>query len=167
MLNRMVRAAQLEEEVYEEVGHDPAHSVQALWVVVISSVAAGIGAAVAGGPVGMVQMGLMALLTWLLWSLITYLLATTLFHTTTETSYRQLLGTIGFSSSPGVLRILGIIPFLSAFIHLVAQVWMLLAMVVAVRRALDFASTWQAVGVVLPGWGIQAVMVLVVLLLFA
>ena len=35
---------------------------------------------------------------------------------------------------------------------LISRVWMLLAMVVAVRQALDYTSTWRAVAVCLVGW---------------
>jgi hypothetical protein len=35
---------------------------------------------------------------------------------------------------------------------LISRAWMLLAMVVAVRQALDYTSTWRAVAVCLVGW---------------
>jgi hypothetical protein len=47
---------------------------------------------------------------------------------------------------------------------LIAGVWMLVAMVIAVRQALDYQSTWRAVGVCLIGWLIQS---LVLLLFFS
>ena len=164
MLNRMLRAAQLEAVSME---HDSSLLVQALWVIAISSATAGTSATITGGLLGLAQMGLTALLSWFLWSLITHLLLTILIHTTIQIGYRQTLSAIGFSASPGMIRILGIIPFLSGFIHLVAQVWMFLAMVTAVRHTFDHITIWQTVGVVLPGWSLQAVMVLVVFLLLA
>ena len=51
----------------------------------------------------------------------------------------------------------GVIPGLGAFVFLVAGVWMLVAMVIAVRQALDYTSTPRAVGVCLIGWLVQAV----------
>jgi hypothetical protein len=66
-----------------------------------------------------------------------------------------LLRTIGFSSSPGVLRVLGIIPMLGAILNFIIGIWMLAAMVIAVRQALDYKSTWRAVGVCLIGWIVQ------------
>jgi hypothetical protein len=48
------------------------------------------------------------------------------------------LRTIGFSSSPGLIRVLGIIPGLTEIVFLVASIWMLVAMVIAVRQALDY-----------------------------
>ena len=65
--------------------------------------------------------------------------------------------TIGFSSSPGLIRILGFIPFLGWLIMLAGSIWMLIAMVIAVRQALDYKSTFRAVGVCLIGWVIQII----------
>ncbi|MCK5656218.1 MAG: hypothetical protein KAI21_00170, partial [Deltaproteobacteria bacterium] len=81
----------------------------------------------------------------------------------TKADVGELLRTIGFSSSPGLIRVLGIIPFLRGLVFLVAGVWMLVAMVIAVRQALDYQSTLRAVGVCIIGWIAQA---LVLLLLF-
>jgi len=72
------------------------------------------------------------------------------------------LRTIGFSSSPGLIRLLGIIPGLAGIVLVVASVWMLIAMVIAVRQALDYRSTLRAIGVCVIGWIIQgAILVLV------
>ena len=78
----------------------------------------------------------------------------------------ELLRTIGFSSSPGFIRVLGIIPGLGALVFSLASVWMLVAMVVAVRQALDYKSTWRAVGVCAIGWVIQTVIFVVLFSLF-
>jgi hypothetical protein len=45
----------------------------------------------------------------------------------------------------------------------IGGIWMLVAMVIAVRQALDYKSTLRAVGVCVVGWIIQF---LVILLLF-
>ncbi len=63
-----------------------------------------------------------------------------------------MLRTIGFSASPGVLLVLGIIPVLGVFVSLVVSIWMLAAFVVAVRQALDYRSTGRAVAVCAIGW---------------
>jgi hypothetical protein len=47
------------------------------------------------------------------------------------------LRTIGFSSSPGLIRVLGLIPDLAGIVFFTASIWMLTAMVIAVRQALD------------------------------
>jgi hypothetical protein len=42
-------------------------------------------------------------------------------------------------------------------VFFVASVWMMVAMVIAVRQALDYKSTFRAVGVCLIGWIIQLI----------
>jgi len=64
----------------------------------------------------------------------------------------ELLRTTGFASTPGLLRVLGIVPGVTAPVFAVTAIWMLLAMVVAVRQALDYRSTARAVGVCVLGW---------------
>ncbi len=73
----------------------------------------------------------------------------------------ELLRTIGFSSSPGLLRILAIIPGIGEIIFMIASVWMLVTMVIAVRQALDYQSTLRAVGVCMIGWVIQTIILMI------
>jgi hypothetical protein len=62
---------------------------------------------------------------------------------------------------------LGIIPGLNVIVNLVAGVWMLVAMVVAVRQALDYSSTGRAVGVCIIGWIVQMVIFVLIFSIFA
>jgi len=62
-----------------------------------------------------------------------------------------------------LIRIFCIIPGLSGIISVIAAVWMLVAMVVAVRQALDYRSTFRAVAVCIIGWVIQSLFLIVVL----
>jgi hypothetical protein len=156
--NRMLRAAKLEAGLYEEVEHDTSAMGQAIGVVVLSSIAAGIGSAGAGVGQGLILGIVASLISWFIWAGLTYVIGTRLLPTPqTEADYGQLLRTIGFASSPGLIRVVGIIPGLGGLVALVAAVWMLLAMVIAVRQALDYASTWRAVGVCFIGWLVYVV----------
>jgi len=74
----------------------------------------------------------------------------------TKADHGELLRTIGFSSSPGLIRVLGIIPGLGRIVFPIASIWMLIAMIIAVRQALDYKSTSRAIGVCVIGWIIQA-----------
>ena len=95
---------------------------------------------------------------WFIWAYITFIVGTKLLpEPQTEADYGQLLRTIGFSSAPGLIRVLGIIPFLYGITTLAASIWMLVAMVIAVRQALDYKSTWRAVGVCVIGWIIHTI----------
>jgi uncharacterized membrane protein len=84
----------------------------------------------------------------------------------TKADLGELLRTIGFSSAPGIIRILGIIPGLGGTIFAVAGIWMLVAMIIAIRQALDYQSTWRAVGVCIIGWIIQGLIMGVMFSIF-
>jgi len=156
--NRIVMSARLNPGIYEEIEADQSAMGQAITVVVLSSVAAGIGSLRYVGTAGLFLGTLSALLSWAIWAGITYFVGTRLLPVPeTRSSYGELLRTIGFASSPGLIRILGFVPGLMNTVFFVAGIWMLLAMVIAVRQALDYQSTWRAVGVCLIGWIIQAV----------
>jgi len=162
--DRIIRAAKLDANLYEEVEADKEASGQAMAVVILSSVAAGIGTSL-HGEVGGVVLGVVAtLIGWYVWAYITYIIGTKFLpEPQTEADLGQLLRTTGFSSSPGLIRVLGIVPGLTGIIFSVASVWMLVTMVIAVKQALDYTSTFRAVGVCLIGWVVQA---LIIVLLF-
>jgi hypothetical protein len=154
--DRMIRAAKLDVNLFEEVEADKSAMGQAMGVVILSSVAAGIGTIGTTGLKGLLFGTVTALLAWFIWAFLTYFIGTRLLpEPQTKADYGELLRTIGFSSSPGVLRVLGIIPMLGVIINFLVGIWMLAAMVIAVRQALDYKSTWRAVGVCLIGWLVQ------------
>ncbi len=161
--DRMLRAVKLDAQLYDEVEADKGAMGQATTVVLLSALAAGIGNLSNGGVLGIVIGALGALLGWYIWAYLTYFIGTRLLpEPQTEADAGELLRTIGFSSAPGLIRVLGIIPGLSTLVFSVAGIWMLVAMVIAVRQALDYTSTWRAIGVCVIGWVIQAVILLMV-----
>jgi hypothetical protein len=165
--DRMIRAAKLDPALYREVEADRSAMPQAAGVVLLSSVAAGIGTIAQGGAQGFFLGIAAALGSWLVWAFLTYFIGTRLLPTPkTEADYGQLLRTIGFSSAPGLIRVIGIIPGLAGIVFFISGLWMLAAMVIAVREALDYDSTLRAVGVCLIGWIVQAVILGLVFWLF-
>ena len=156
--DRMIRAAKLDVNLYEEVEQDKTALKQAMGVVVLSGVAAGVGSIGSAGLAGIFVGTITALIGWFIWAYITYIVGTKLLpQPQTKANYGELLRTIGFSSSPGLLRVFGIFPFLSAIIFFATSIWMLVAMVIAVRQALDYTSTLRAVGVCVIGWILQII----------
>ena len=165
---RMIRASRLDVQLYEEVEADPGAMGQATGVVVLSALAAGIGNLQVAGAAGVVAGTLAALVGWYVWAYLTYFIGARLLpEPQTESAPGELLRTIGFASAPGVIRILGIIPGLSVLVFSVAGVWMLIAMVIAVRQALDYRSTWRAIGVCLIGWIVQSVILGIAISVFS
>ena len=161
--DRMIRAAKLDVSLYEEVEADQEAMGQALTVVVLSSLAAGIGSISSSGFKGLIFGVIGAIIGWFIWAFLTYLIGTKLLpEPQTRSDLGELLRTIGFSSSPGIIRVLGIIPGLATITFFIAGIWMLVAMVIAVRQALDYQSTPRAIGVCLIGWVIQFTLIMAV-----
>lgn len=159
---RMIGAAKLNVEIYEEVEADGTATRQAMGVVLLSSVAAGIGALSLG--TGVIASAVAALLSWVIWAFLTYLVGTRLFpEPQTQADMGQMMRTLGFAQSPGVLRIFGGLPGIGPLVLGVVSAWMLIAMVIAVRQALDYTSTWRAAAVCIVAW--LAVIIPAVLLL--
>jgi hypothetical protein len=125
-------------------------------VVVLSSLAAGVGAGT--GLSGLVVGTVLSLVGWLVWAVLIYLIgARWLPEPGTQSDTGELMRTIGFATSPGILRVVGIVPFLTSIVFTITALWMLATMVVGVRQALDYKSTWRALGVCLLGWIVQFV----------
>ena len=143
---RAIGAARLEVPVFEEIEADRAATGQALVVVVASSLAAGIGLTSSLYNAPVLHRVMLALLLWVFWAISTYIVGVYLMpEPQTRTTVGELLRTIGFAASPGILRILGMVPGIGGLIYIISTVWMLVAMVIAIRQALDYKSTARAV----------------------
>jgi hypothetical protein len=158
IVDRMKGAALLDTATYEEVEADTTATGQAAVVVAIVAVASAIGA-LRGGGASIIGGLVAAFIGWLIWSGVTYLIGTKVFGGTATIG--ELLRTIGFAQSPGVLLVLGIIPIVGLLVRFAVWIWLLIAGIIAIRQALDF-STGKAVLTALLGW--LCMMVLVALL---
>ena len=165
-LDRVFRAIKIDADLYEEVEKDKSATVQAGTVVVLSSLAAGVGALQLGAS-NFVLAPIMSLISWYVWALIIYFVGVKLFpDKNTESNHGELLRTIGFSSAPGIIRVFGVTPDLMTVTYIGSAFWMLACMVVGVRSALDYKSLWRAFGVVVVAWLIQAIFLFTFLILF-
>lgn len=152
MIGRIIGAARLRPQTFEEVEADPSATRQAVLVVVLVALATGVGSLEVGGVRGLIVGVATGLVGWALWAWITYFIGTTLFRTAeTQANWGQLARTLGFAQSPGILKIFGVIPGVGPFILFAVFVWQLAAMVVAIRQALDYTSTLRAIGVAAVG----------------
>jgi len=153
IVQRMIGAAKLQTETFEEVEADTSATRQALAVVVLVALATGIGSLGSDGPVGFVVGIAAGIGLWAVWAWITYFVGTTILKTSeTKANWGQLARTLGFAQSPGVLKVFGFIPVLGPVVFTIASIWQLVAMVIAIRQALDYTSTWRAVGVAVVGF---------------
>jgi hypothetical protein len=151
--HRLLGASVLDVDTYEEVEADRSATTQAVVVVLASSLAGGIGSAgfsPLGVPLvpGVFFWSAVSLIAWAAWALLVFEIGGRLLpEPDTHVDVGELLRTIGFSSAPGMLRVLGIVPMLALPVFALTTLWMLVAMIVAVRQALDYQSTARAIGV--------------------
>ncbi len=148
LVPRMIGAAMLDVATYEEVEADAGATGQAAAVVVLVAVASAVGSAPAGLG-GIVAGPLAALLGWWVWSGVTYLIGDKVLGGTA--TWGELLRTIGFAHSPGILLVLGFLPLVGGLVEAAVRLWMLVAGILAIRQALDF-STGKAVLTAILGW---------------
>lgn len=139
--DRMIGAATLDIATYEEVEHDETATRQAAVVVGIVALCSAIGS-FGGGVGGMLGSLLAAYVGWAVWSGVAYVIGDKVFGGTA--TWGELLRTIGFAQTPGVLLVVAIIPILGWIVSFVVWIWMMVTGVVAIRQALDF-STGKAV----------------------
>ena len=153
LTDRIFQAAKLEVRLYQRVKADKKAMSQAAGVVLLSSVAAGLGTITRAGLGGVVPGTITALIRWCLWAFLTYQIGTRLLpEARTKADIGQFARTVGFSAAPGLIRVFGILSPAAEMVFLVADMWMLVAMVIAVKQALDYVWTARAVGVCVPGW---------------
>ena len=165
-INRIYRAIKIDVDLYEEVEADKNATLQAAAVVVISSLAAGVGALHLGAS-NFLMAPILSLLSWYIWAYLIYIVGVKIFKDpNTDSNHGELLRTIGFSSAPGIIRVFGFTPELMTVTFVGSAFWMLACMVVAVRAALDYRSLWKALGVVVVAWLIQAFALFIILASF-
>jgi hypothetical protein len=151
IVNKMIRAAKLDIQLYEEVEKDLGATKEAFLVVLIGAVCNGIGSIEMLGVKGIITGIISGIIGWLLWSAVIYLIGVKIFKHTSDMG--ELLRCLGFAYSPNVLSILGIIPGIGIVIRFIASVWVLVAFIVAARQALD-CGTGRAILISVLGFAV-------------
>lgn len=157
-IKRMVRAAMLDRTVYAEVEADEEATLQAVAVVVLVAVSGGLAGSVRAlllraGPGAFVRSlvlrPIVSLAGYVFWALLTYLIGRYVFGGNAD--YGQMLRCIGFAYVPKLLGVISFIPHIGRLLALLGAIWALIAVIVAVREALDF-DTVKAVLTCIVGW---------------
>jgi hypothetical protein len=167
---RVMGATILDARTYEEVEADRLASAQAAAVVLLAGIAGGIGVLGTGMPTftSLIAGVIGSLLGWVSWAALTFFIGTRLLpEPQTKSDIGELLRTIAFASAPGLLRVIGVVPVVGPSIYALASIWMLVAMIVAVRQALDYRSTARAVAVCIVGWALSLVIAAILGVVFA
>ena len=153
MLERMLGAALLKVDTFEDVEHDRSATLQALLVVILVSISSGVGGLLRDeiSVVNAVVFGVvLGVVSWAVWALGTWIVGSTILKTAdTEADWGQLARGTGFAQAPGIFSFLVFIPFVGGLIGIVIVIWKFAAMLIAVRQCLDYTSTWRAFFVVL------------------
>lgn len=168
-LRRMIRAALLDAETFERIEADRSATREAFAVVALASLAAGLGSVENNGWSGIGFITAAALVGWLAWAWLTCFIGTRILpRPETSANLGELLRTIGFASSPGLLLVFALFPPIAPYVYPACGVWMLIAMIVAVRQALDYegpGGTARAVAVCAIGFPLYALLLVTALLM--
>ncbi len=144
IVDRVVGVLKLDVPTYEAIEQDGKATREAVLVVLVVAIAAGIGGldnGFAGFIVGIIG----ALLSWLIFSGFAYFFGTQIFGTpTTQANMEQVARTVGYARAPGLFQIFGFIPVLGAIIGFIAAIWGIVTVIIAIRQSLDF-STGRAI----------------------
>src|SRR5437764_227215 len=126
---RLTGAAMLNPAVYEDVESDHSATGQAFLVVLMSSLAAGIGVLGPGRirPLPLLEVSIIALAIWVVWAVLTFEIGSRLLPSpNTHTTPGELLRTIGFATAPGLFRAAAAFaPGIRLAMFAVTAVWML------------------------------------------
>jgi len=171
MINRVIRAASLDVEFFNEVETDTSLTQEALMVVILVSIAGSIGSFIGSlinrslGSALLALIGalVIGILNYYIWAYITYFVGTQLFDATADPG--EMLRVLGYASGPRVLGVLRFIPCVGWLIALAGDIWALIAGFIGAREALDLDTTKTLITVAI-GWVIITVVSIVVGLIF-
>ena len=147
---RLMGAAMLDGGTYEQLEADPHATWQAMLVIVLSSIAAGLGVGlnVWAGLAGFGRVAVVALITWVAWAVLTLQIGSRVLpQAQTRSDTGEMMRTIGFAAAPGLLQVFGIIPGVMLPVFAITIIWMFAAMVVAIQHALDYTNVGRALAV--------------------
>jgi hypothetical protein len=164
LADKMIRAAKLDVQLYEEVEKDAEATKEALLVVLIGAICSGIGSIGVLGAKGIIAGLISAVIGWFLWSVVIFLIGVKILKHTSDMG--ELLRCLGFAYSPNALSILGVIPIIGSIIRFVVFIWVLVAFIVAVRQALD-CGTGRAILVSVLGFIVFLIITAIFFRLFA
>jgi hypothetical protein len=154
-IRRVLGALSLDPATYEDVEADRGALPQALAVVVLAGIGAGIGNAGIGdgAPRVIAVVTLLSVAAWLAWAtLVRHLGGEAMAEPATRVDMGQVLRTLGFAAAPGMFRAFEIFGGTRWLVLPLTALWMVAAMTIAIRQACDYRSTGRAIAVAVLGW---------------
>lgn len=167
IFDRVLKAAMLDVEFFNEVEADESLTSEAFMVVLIVSLVSGIGSFIASLMVGRFGRAILALfvavilgvVNYYIWAYLTHFIGESLFEATSTPG--ETLRVLGYASGPRVLGLLVFIPCLGQIINLGGAVWSLAAGFIGVREALDL-DNGKTLATVIIGWVLILIINLVI-----
>ena len=172
MIGRMLGAARLKAETYEDVESDGGATIQALLIVIVVTIASFVGRLLSGGGDidvvrALIEGLVLGVAGWAIWALVTWMVGATILKTPeTEADWGQLARGLGFAQTPKLLYVFVFVPYVGGVIGLVAFIWSFACMIVAVRQSLDYTSTLRAFFVILISFIPVAILYIIVAIVF-
>lgn len=153
LLDRTFRAVKLDASLYEEVAADTSAMTQSMIVMFIYGAASAYGTFGRSGAVG-ANIGIVTtIIGWYIWTFFIYIAGARLFPESQTTADRKaLLRALCFASGAGWIRILGLVPGLTAIAFSVASIWMIVTATVATKQVLNYTRTARAAIICLVCW---------------
>lgn len=161
LINRSIGFLRLDDATYEEVEHDTNATAQAAVIVVVTSIAAGIGGLGEGG-LGFIAALVVSILSWFITSYAIYFIGTRLLASSqTQADVGQLLRVVGFASVAGIVNVIGFIPVLGPLLAFAAGIWGIVMTVKGVRHALEM-SMGRAIVTSIAGWLVAGIIAAII-----
>lgn len=164
---RIIGAAKLDTNTFEDIERDPGAMGQAVGVIVLAAVSAGIGNIWYGGISGIVFGAFASLIGYALWAVLIWVVGTKVMpDPATKADFPETFRVVAFAAAPGLLGIVTIIPLLGWLLVFLIWLWTIAAMVVAVKAVLDYTDTFKAVIVVVIGFVVNIVVTMLFTAMF-
>jgi hypothetical protein len=165
---RVVGAMKLEANAFEDVERDVTAMGQAVGVIALYAVSSGISWIRYNGLSGIATGIIAALIGYAVWAVIVWIVGTKVMpEPATKADFPETFRVVAFAAAPGLLCFIGIIPILGWLVGFAIWLWMIAAMVVAVRQVLDYSTTGKAIVVVIIGFIVNLVVGVILGIMFA
>jgi hypothetical protein len=151
--NRAIRAAKLDASLFEEVMADAKTMTQTIFVVFLYAAAVAYGSFAWAGVAVINSAIVITLVGWYAWAFSIYFAGVRLFpEAKTTVDRKAFMRAVGFASSPGWLRLLGFLPGIGGILFAGTSIWMIVAAIVAAKKALNFQSTYRVATITVACW---------------
>jgi hypothetical protein len=159
----ILKAAKFDSELFKDIADGAEELTLAVIIVLVSSLAAGIGSISQVGIIGIVVGTIGAFINWALWAVMVYA-AALIFSSQKENlpTAKEILIALGFASAPGIIKAGGIIPPFHSFLFILSHIWMGAVMVMALDIKCSFKKRWAAPAAVVSGWAAMALIIWII-----